>query len=163
MRVKKTRHCAPASNRDRWRAEAAAIEGAAGFHEERSEGVATVELPLDADREGVRREQEVLGPLLDALGGKRRHERRDWTVRLQLTIEQQRGCKLGRIEARVTTKDLSRSGFSFIYRQYIPEGSFITMRVNSVPDGPTLYGEVRRCAHMAGMDHLIGVEFTKLA
>lgn len=161
--MKRQRQHSSASNRDRWRDEAAAIEGSPRFDEEGSEGVATVDRSLERDREGVRRAQEALGPLLDTLDDKRRHTRRAWTARLHLTIEQAPGCALGRMEAIVTTKDLSRSGFSFVYRQYIPEGSIITMRVDCVPDAPTLCGEVRRCAHMGGMDHLIGVEFTKVS
>ena len=163
--MKRERQYSSASNRDRWREEAAAIEGAPQNHEERSQGVATVDRSLERerDRDSVRRAQEALGPLLDALDDKRRHARRAWTTRLHLTIEQASGCDRGRIDATVPTKDLSRSGFSFVYRQYIPEGSIITMRVDCVPDAPTLCGEVRRCAHMGGMDHLIGVEFTKVS
>lgn len=90
---------------------------------------------------------------------KRHHERNEWKTYVRLTIEQHQGCNVGRTEANVQTRDLSRSGFSFTYRQYVPEGSIVVARLGCGRGARSLRGRVSRCAHVGGMDHVVGVQF----
>ena len=148
-----------ATHRARGSVAAAAIKQTSSARGEWSEGVDAFGRSGEQNRRAAWHARESPAPSPPALEDKRRHRRNDWTARLRLTIEQNLGCGVSRTQAEVQTKDLSRSGFSFIYRQYIPEGSLVTASIESIPDAPTLRGRVRRCLHVGGMDHLIGVEF----
>jgi hypothetical protein len=61
------------------------------------------------------------------------------------------------------SNDISRSGFSFTYCQYVPEGAIVEVVFNDLPRCPQLCGVVRNCVHLGGRNHRIGVEFTKRA
>jgi len=87
----------------------------------------------------------------------RRAERHHWITDLTLVIEDPLG-KPRTIE--VTTNDISAGGFSFVYHQFIHFGTKVRAHFESVPGRPNLDGVVRSCAHLGGMNHRVGVQFT---
>ena len=93
----------------------------------------------------------------------RRQPRKKWTAPLTVTIEQANGNKLMRREVTVTTRDISRNGFSFIHRQFVQPGATVKAKFDMLPHQPLLIGVVRNCALLKGMEHHVGVEFTGTA
>lgn len=61
---------------------------------------------------------------------------------------------------RVTTRNLSRHGLSFIHRQMMPTGYDLWIHIPLL-DGrqAQIGGRVVRCRHLQGMYHEVGVEF----
>lgn len=68
-----------------------------------------------------------------------------------------------RVRFIVRTRDLSASGIGFFHGQFLHAGSRCTIYLNR-SDGKQqpLIGTVRRCEHVNGKTHEIGVEFDKL-
>jgi hypothetical protein len=59
----------------------------------------------------------------------------------------------------VETVDLSKTGFAFLFNQYIPVGKEVVAEFIGASDRPRLNGIVRNCVHLHGKTHRIGVEF----
>ena len=89
-----------------------------------------------------------------------RQPRKEWTASLAVTIEQDNGSRLMRREVTVTTRDVSRNGFSFVYRQFVQPGATVKAKFDMLPHQPLLIGVVRNCVLLEGMEHRVGVEFT---
>jgi hypothetical protein len=108
---------------------------------------------------------KVVGDVFARLGHgrmvpcERREPRRVWRTRLQIEIEAPEGSLSPRRVTEVQTHDISRNGCSFLYRQFLPAGSRIYMRIDMLPSRPVLVGEVRNCTLIEGMLHRVGVEF----
>jgi len=92
---------------------------------------------------------------------KRRSTRHQWVV--PLTLNLQESSTYGQIERtiHVTAVDISRSGFAFLYRQYVAPGAQIVARFDTLPTQPQVVGIVRNCCVLDGAQHRIGVQFIK--
>jgi hypothetical protein len=90
---------------------------------------------------------------------RRAHARRPWVTPLTIWIEDSRvgGVSLRPID--VTTQDISRGGFSFVYRQYLNPGTTIRTRFEALPDAPVARAVVRNCIHLSGNLHRTGAQF----
>ena len=97
-----------------------------------------------------------------SVSNQRRHERRSWSTTIAVTIVQECGESVSRHVKQVKTYDISRSGFSFIYRQYVPVGAKVSAEFAMLPNQPTLSATVRSCSLISGRDHRVGVEFDNI-
>jgi len=88
----------------------------------------------------------------------RRFERYPWIIDLTMWLEEPSGATR---TLDVTTHDLSRGGFSFVYRQFLHAGTKIRARFNILPNRPTVAGLVRNCNWVGGHHHRVGVEFAR--
>jgi len=102
----------------------------------------------------LRQHYEVSGA-----GENRQHERKAWCVPLTVLFKEK--VLEGVIErpAEVTTHDISRGGFSFVYDQYVHLGTKIHVRFDTLPSTPRVSGIVRNAIHLHGKRHRIGVKF----
>jgi len=111
------------------------------------------------------RVDKVMGEVFARLGQhaavrcERREPRRVWRTKLRIEIEPPEAAMSPRREAEVETQDISRNGCGFLYRQFLPVGSKIYLRMDMLPSRPMLVGEVRNCVLVEGMMHRVGVEF----
>ncbi|MEM1213692.1 MAG: PilZ domain-containing protein [Planctomycetota bacterium] len=63
----------------------------------------------------------------------------------------------------IRTRDLSASGVGFFHGQYLYPGSRCAVLLMAQDTGMTrLYGTVRRCNHIEGRIHMIGIAFDEL-
>ncbi|MEM6551604.1 MAG: PilZ domain-containing protein [Planctomycetota bacterium] len=68
-----------------------------------------------------------------------------------------------RVRFIVRTRDLSASGLGFFHGQYLHTGSRCSILLNCARKGPqALAGTVRRCEHLDGNIHQIGIQFDQL-
>jgi len=91
----------------------------------------------------------------------RRSPRHQWVV--PLTLNLQESSTYGQIERtiHVTAVDISRSGFAFLYRQYVAPGAQVVARFDTLPSQPQVVGIVRNCCVLDGAQHRVGVQFIK--
>ena len=121
-----------------------------------------------SERDNKQSAEDVVDEVFRRLGrgapvaNQRRHQRRSWSATITVTIEQTCNESVSRRAEQVKTHDISRNGFSFIYRQYIPVGAKVNAEFVMLPDQPVLKATVRSCTHIGGRDHRIGVEFDKI-
>jgi len=94
-----------------------------------------------------------------ATENQRAHERRKWTVPLTVELEEvgQYGPASRTIE--VSTVDVSRGGFAFVFRQYVFPGTVVRVQFDSLPKRPRLAGSVKSCNLIGGTQHRVGVQF----
>ena len=57
--------------------------------------------------------------------------------------------------------DISRRGFAFYYRQYVPLDTRVRAQFDSLPNCPRVAGVVRNCRLTRGTQHRIGVQFVQ--
>ena len=88
----------------------------------------------------------------------RRFERYAWIIDLTAWLEEPSGTTR---TLDATTHDLSRGGFSFVYRQFLHAGTKIRVRFNILPNRSTVAGVVRNCDWVGGHHHRVGVEFVR--
>ena len=121
-----------------------------------------------AQRDNKQSAEDVVDEVFRRLGraapvaNQRRHERRSWSVTITVTIEQACNKSVSPRAELIRTHDISRSGFSFIYRQYVPVGAKVGAEFAILPGRPVLKATVRSCTHIGCRDHRIGVEFDKI-
>jgi len=96
-------------------------------------------------------------------GDGRKHERRSWCVVMTVEVDRQSHNGTFRKSAQITTHDISRGGFSFIYHETIPENSKITGQLDMLPNKPVIHGVIRSCFHLIGNQYKIGVQFADVA
>lgn len=96
-------------------------------------------------------------------GDGREHERRPWCVVMTIEINRQSNTGIFKKSAQITTHDISRGGFSFIYHETIPEKSQITARFDMLPNKPIIHGTIRSCFHLLGNQYRVGVQFNDVA
>lgn len=101
---------------------------------------------------GASRREEDLQDTSD----QRRAERHPWVAELTITIDD---TGTDPRNLHVTSRDISRGGFSFMYRQFIAPGTAVGVRINKLPERGILRGIVRSCVHLGGILHRIGVQF----
>ncbi|MCH7992830.1 MAG: PilZ domain-containing protein [Planctomycetes bacterium] len=92
----------------------------------------------------------------DAVSNERHSERLPWVTNLTVRVEDP-----GRTARAlsVATHDVSRGGFSFIYRQFLHRGTRIRTEFNALPNRPTIRGIVQYCVDIGDGRHRIGVRF----
>ena len=97
----------------------------------------------------------------ETTANQRAHERQQWTVPLTVQLEErgQYGPTCRTIE--VSTVDISRGGFAFVFRQYISPGTIVRVQFDSLRNRPRLEGKVRGCILIGGNQHRVGVKFTE--
>ncbi len=88
----------------------------------------------------------------------RRHDRRQWTVSLEIVIEEHSPEGTRQRPVTVTTCDISETGLGFSYKHYIHPGSIIRARFDTLPGTPTLTAVVCYCHHTGAQRHRIGAE-----
>lgn len=93
------------------------------------------------------------------VSNERKHGRHKWVTPLTVLIEKEPHHKSQKRDVEVTTHDISRGGFSFMFKQYLHPGTRIRTRFNSLPGCPIVRGIVRNCIHLGSTFHRIGVEF----
>jgi len=90
----------------------------------------------------------------------RSSERHAWVTDLTITISDTSKIPRSLI---VTSREISRGGFSFMFRQFIAPGTRVGVRINKLPARGVLHGVVRSCVHVGGIHHRIGVQFSSVA
>lgn len=86
----------------------------------------------------------------------RNSERLPWVTDLTLRVEDP-----GRTarDLKVATHDVSRGGFSFVYKQFLHCGTKIRTSFDGLPNRPTIQGVVQYCVDCGDGRHRIGVLF----
>jgi hypothetical protein len=97
----------------------------------------------------------------DPVRNQRRHPRNEWIARLTIWVKDCHDTWDTPRELKVMTRDLSRGGFSFIYDQFLHEGTVIRTQFDPLPDRPILIGVVANCRHLNGRQHRVGVQFVE--
>lgn len=95
----------------------------------------------------------------DAVGDSRRNPRKAWQTQLDVVIGYQASDTDPGETVRVTTIDLSRNGFAFLYRNMVHPGTRVRVCFGMLSDRPTVVGTVRHCRHVGGTRHHVGVQF----
>lgn len=92
----------------------------------------------------------------DAVSNERQSERFPWVTNLTVRVDDS-----GQSERvlSVATHDVSRGGFSFIYRQFLHCGTRIRTEFNGLPNRPTIQGIVQYCVDIGDGRHRIGIAF----
>ena len=92
----------------------------------------------------------------------RRHARHAFVTDLRLLVEEQNERGMPRLcwrETKVTTCDVSRSGFAFRSRRYIHPGTLLHAPLGRLPGSTQVEAVVRHCAYESGGEHRVGAEF----
>ena len=89
----------------------------------------------------------------------RQHERHQWSVQLTLEIEELTAGGFRRRQLEVTTRNISKGGFAFVFGGYLHPDTKVSARFDTLPGKPRLTGVVRNCTLMSGRQHRIGVQF----
>ncbi len=111
--------------------------------------------------------QEVCDALYERSGvpspvrDQRRHPRSPWVTTLTLWVKDRRNSWDAPRALRVTTHDISRSGFSFIYGQFLHADTVVCTQFDTLPGRPIITGIVANCVHVGGRQHRIGVRFVE--
>jgi len=94
----------------------------------------------------------------------RRHERHECHVQVRLTILEPGGTRDGQIrEIDVETCDVSASGFSFRFSQFLHAGTVIRAKFPVLRGKREITAVVRNCRLEGSKSHRIGAEFTAAA
>jgi len=103
---------------------------------------------------------EHFGPCVDNVGvNRRRSERKAWVVDLEVWLHETSTGDGVETCLRVTTRDLSTGGLSFIARRFVHPGTHMRTCFTALPTKPTVWGLVRNCVHLSGSFHRVGVQF----
>jgi len=89
----------------------------------------------------------------------RQHKRHPYVTPLDLVIEERSPAGCRQRQVRVMARDLSASGFSFAYQQFIHAGTVVRVKFEALPGRAHLIAIVRHCTHVSGREHRVGVEF----
>lgn len=92
------------------------------------------------------------------LDDKREADRYPWAIKLHVTIIDPMGTPR---EIVVQTHDLSIGGFSFIYNQFLHNGTVVIACIKALPKQPKVLCIVKNCVHVKGASHRVGVRFEK--
>jgi len=95
-------------------------------------------------------------------GDGRAHQRKPWCVVLTIQFNDSSDQLTITNKAEITTHDLSRGGFGFIFNQNMEVKSTISACFEMLPNKPIIHGEVRSCRRLFGQQYRIGVEFTNV-
>lgn len=90
------------------------------------------------------------------MSDEREASRYPWVTKLAVRIVDPTG---GIRDIEITTHDLSVGGFSFLYNQFLHNGTIVITHIKSLPNQPTIMCVVRNCVHVKGAIHRIGVRF----
>lgn len=90
---------------------------------------------------------------------RREHDREPWEGSIRIAIQQRSTECVINQTAHVKTCDLSRGGFSFLHRQYIPRGAEITAELHNGQEKILVVGVVQSCRLDHGAMHRVGVRF----
>jgi hypothetical protein len=120
--------------------------------------------PCEPDPGPLRPGHEVVDELLQRRGvspgpDKRGCARHAYRVLFRVVLQERHGGALKERAIQVVTNDISRTGFSFFYRNYVAVGTSLWARFDDLPNRPTVLGVVRNCFLVAGRKHRIGVQF----
>jgi len=91
----------------------------------------------------------------------RRHPRLPWVTTLTVWVKDRRNSWDAPRTLRVTTHDISRSGFSFVYGQFLHVDTVVCTQFDTLPGRPIITGIVANCVHVGGRQHRIGVRFVE--
>lgn len=117
-------------------------------------GEGEIQTPSGAEGQGfLRSDRNRQAP------NERRYERQPWTATITVTIDRQTLRGATQHALRVVAQDISRGGFSFIYRQFISPGSKVSIKLDMLPGEPVINGTVKSCVLIGGMEHRVGVAF----
>ncbi len=97
----------------------------------------------------------------DPVRNQRRHPRMPWVASLTISVRDRRDTWDTPRELKVTTQDISRGGFSFIFDQFLHKDTVICTQFDPLPGRPLLTGMVTSCFHLGGRQHRIGVQFVE--
>ena len=95
-------------------------------------------------------------------GDGRMHQRKSWCAVLTVQFEDSTGQLTILHKVEITTHDVSRGGFGFIFNKNIRVGSHISAQFNMLPNQPIIHGEIRSSRHLCGQQYRIGVFFTNV-
>lgn len=90
-------------------------------------------------------------------GGDRQHDRSPWCASARVTL---REPGAGVRTLTVTTCDVSRGGFAFLAEAFVHVGTEVEAVLENRPE-TVLRGVVRSCAHVEGVRHRVGVQFSE--
>lgn len=90
---------------------------------------------------------------------RRLRTRYPWRASLTVWVMDEPQRNRGVREIQVETTDISRTGFGFVYRQYIHPGAMLRTRFDVLPNAPILDGIVAYCHHIGELGHRVGVQF----
>jgi len=88
----------------------------------------------------------------------RQSARHPWRVRVQLTVVEPSAEGERHLELQVETRDISRTGFSFVCERYMHPGTIVYLHVQK-PVCRSVKGIVKNCVHVEGRQHRAGVAF----
>lgn len=91
--------------------------------------------------------------------GVRRQRRHEWEASVAVELDETGPAGVTRRRVRVMTRDLSATGFAFLFDRAIAPGTHVRARFDALPATPSVEGRVRHCLPCAGKPHfIIGVE-----
>ncbi len=90
------------------------------------------------------------------IADERKYKRFEWVKEIDIRVDDP--AHSTRV-LRVTTHNLSRGGFGFLYKQYIHIGTKVIVCFEGGSDGPRLRGTVRECVDLGEGQHYVGVKF----
>ena len=93
---------------------------------------------------------------------RREHERTPWVVPLELSLTTRSLGRCSTYTITVETQDISKGGFSFVWRQYLRPGTMVHTQFDHLPNRPRITGVVRSCIHLGAMNHRCGVKFLQI-
>ncbi|HMQ15543.1 MAG TPA: PilZ domain-containing protein [Phycisphaerae bacterium] len=94
--------------------------------------------------------------------GVRRQRRHEWEASVAVELDESGPTGVTRRRVRVMTRDLSATGFAFVFDRAIAPGTHVRARFDALPATPSVEGRVRHCLPCAGKPHfIIGVEITE--
>lgn len=96
-----------------------------------------------------------------AAENQRSYARHKWTVPLTVELEEVGQYAHTRRTIQVSTVDISRGGFAFVFKQYVAPGAIVRAQFDSLPKRPRLEGLVTGCVLLGGNQHRVGVQFTQ--
>lgn len=109
----------------------------------------------------------VFGTLREQLGeaeldAERRYRARyPWEASLTVWVIDEPKRDRGVREIQIKTTDISRTGFGFVYRQYIHPGAMLRTRLDVLPGKPIVDGIVAYCYLTDDAQHRVGVQFVE--
>jgi len=94
---------------------------------------------------------------------RRKHARKNWQTVIKLILNEDTTSltSQGR-EIEVTTQDISVGGFGFLYSRYLYPDTEVIAKFDCLPGKPMLRGVICDCHLIGGMQHRVGVRFTKV-
>jgi len=91
---------------------------------------------------------------------RRWRDRYPWTETLVAWVIDEPQRSFDAREITIETIDISRTGFGFVYCQFIHPGAMIRTRFHTLPGSPILDGIIAHCDNVGDSIHRTGVQFT---